>query len=356
MTPETHNKKLALVIVNFNSWSDLKECLPCVYSSDYKNFETVIIDNASTDNSAANISQYFPQATLLINEVNTGCGSGNNRGMQYALDNGFDYVLLLNSDTKIHPDTFSKLIEAAESDPHVGMVTPILNFYHSPDKIQYCGSLMDRKNFVIHHFNKISDLERTDPREIWIWGTMSLIKAEVLRKAGLYNEIYFVYCEDNEFALRVQSHGYKQIVLKNHTAYHKSHAVDIAGKKALPLYYFFYITRNEYFLWHKNLKGSARLRFKIHYLSKVLESVGHCKEDGMTDAMNVYLDALYCAWRKIYGKWQPENTAFQMPALTKKFLLSHPFLWAEILNGKIFQTIRNAFLPKKAIHSTAGDR
>lgn len=106
--------KVFIIIVNWNGLKDTLECLQSVFKQDYPNFEVIMVDNGSKDNSVQVIRNAYPQIILIENKENLGYTGGNNVGMHYAVNSGSDYVWLLNNDTVVEPDTLSKLVAAAK--------------------------------------------------------------------------------------------------------------------------------------------------------------------------------------------------------------------------------------------------
>lgn len=106
-----NHPKVYVIILNWNGLEDTLECLGSVFQMDYQNFEVLVVDNGSKDNSINFIKTKYPQVVLIENKENLGYTGGNNIGMRYALNNGADYVWLVNNDTVVMVDTLSKLID-----------------------------------------------------------------------------------------------------------------------------------------------------------------------------------------------------------------------------------------------------
>jgi len=118
-----------VIILNWNGWRNTKECLESLYESDYPNFKTILVDNGSTDDSLLRIKEWKEKNmadNLFVLETgkNLGFSGGNNRGIKYALENGADYLLLLNNDIVLQKDTISKLLSLIEKDKKIGAVFP----------------------------------------------------------------------------------------------------------------------------------------------------------------------------------------------------------------------------------------
>ncbi len=125
-------KKLYIIILNYNGWHDTKDCLASLHILKAKNIEKyiVVVDNGSTDGSVENLKSQISKLNIhkiIENGGNIGFAKGNNRGIQYALDQGADYILLLNNDTKIIMNFLPSLLRI---DADIG--SPVVKFKVSP--------------------------------------------------------------------------------------------------------------------------------------------------------------------------------------------------------------------------------
>jgi len=126
--------KVFIIILNWDNWTDTKDCLKSLENNGYPNYEVVVVDNGSTEK--FEISD--PKIKVIYNKENLGFSGGNNVGIKYALDNNADYVLLLNNDTIVNHNFLNKLVEIAEKDNKIGMVGPKIYFPDSK-KIWFAG-------------------------------------------------------------------------------------------------------------------------------------------------------------------------------------------------------------------------
>ena len=113
-----------VVVVNWNRASDTIECLKTLASSDYSNYRLLVVDNGSTDGSPDAIRAVFPAVEVIANEDNLGFARASNVGIEYASQQGADYVLLLNNDTLVNKRLLTELVTVGESDPQIGMLVP----------------------------------------------------------------------------------------------------------------------------------------------------------------------------------------------------------------------------------------
>src|SRR3989338_5520706 len=110
-------RKISIIILNWNGLKDTLACLETVFKIDYPNFDVAVVDNASSDGSASVVKERFPQAHFIQNKENLGFAEGNNVGMRVALENGADYIFILNNDTVVDKDILNAFVRAADEHP-----------------------------------------------------------------------------------------------------------------------------------------------------------------------------------------------------------------------------------------------
>ena len=214
--------KLSVIIVNYNVEYFLEQCLNSVRAASKKlEIETFVVDNNSIDNSVAMVQDKFPEVLLIANKENTGFSKANNQAIRIAKG---EYVLLLNPDTVVEEDTFSKCIEFMDTHTDAGglgiemldgkgkflpeskrgLPTPSVAFY----KIFGLSSLFPKsKKFGKYHLGYLPQNE-TNEIEI-LSGAFMLMRKTVLDKVGLLDEAFFMYGEDIDLSYRIILGGYK---------------------------------------------------------------------------------------------------------------------------------------------------
>lgn len=220
--------RVSIIILNWNSYEVTLDCLLSLRKIDYPNFEIVLVDNGSVDGSAEKLLANAPEIRLIRNATNLGFAGGCNVGIRDALHRGTDYVLLLNNDTIVAPDFLSQMVSFTESDEKIGAVSPKVLFFDHPDRLNYAGG--EQRPWRL--FPKVFGLRQLDDgrydkiREVsLLTGCAFLIKAEVVSKIGVMEEIYFHFYEDIEWSLRVLKAGYKTFYVPAAKIWHKEHYV-----------------------------------------------------------------------------------------------------------------------------------
>ncbi len=235
--------KTSIILLNWNNLSDLKECLNSLVRIDYLNYEIILVDNGSSDDSAEKIKKMFPQIIPIKNDENLGFAEGNNVGIRYAMAKGADYILLLNNDTVVEPDFLSILVRVAESDAEIGIVGPRIFFYDSKT-LWFAGGILNRKTGFTYHLGEgRQDVDQFDKiiEADFISGCAMLIKKSVLMKIGFLDKDYFNSHEDADFCLRAKNAGFKILFEPKAVIYHKL-ARSMGGRKSP--FYLYYRTRN----------------------------------------------------------------------------------------------------------------
>ncbi len=253
-------RNVFISIINFNGRDGTFKCLDSIKklnTSDFK-LNVVVIDNGSTEK--LNLPQdYLGNIPLKIiaEEKNSGFTGGHNKGIKYALGNGADYILVLNNDVTADPNLISQLIKALDINSKYAITSPKIYFakgfefhkgrYEEKDKgrvFWYAGGIMDWANVIARHRGvdevdkgQYQNREETD----FVTGACFLIKSEVFKKVGIFDNKYFLYYEDSDLSQRIKRAGYKIIYSPDAILWHNN-AVS-AGGSGSPLQDY-YISRN----------------------------------------------------------------------------------------------------------------
>jgi len=209
------NQTVAVVILNWNGGDDILDCLKSVFESTHKTLEVVIVDNGSLDGSSDAIHLRFPQTHFIVNPRNLGFAKGSNQGMEWALERGIRYVLLLNGDARVHPNTIRELLAVvfAEDDKvvacpriYLGNANSVTNrLWFASGTVKLWAGL-----FQNPAFNQPDSPRWSVPRDMeYASGCCMLIPASVLQNVGMLDEAFFAYCEDIDFSLRVRKAGFR---------------------------------------------------------------------------------------------------------------------------------------------------
>jgi len=242
--------RIAIIIVNYNGLDYLADCLNSLTSLDYpqNDYQIFFIDNASTDDSLAYVKKNFPDLKIITKDKNLGFAQGNNIGMQKAIEQGFDYVFLINQDTITDKDVLQKLVAKAESEENIAAVQPRLMLYPDKDKVNSIGNAIHYLGFGFSSGGyQLYDQSLQCKQITYASGAAVLIKTKVLEKIGLFDPDFFMYHEDLDLGWRMRMAGYKIILVPQTVVYHK-----YQFSKSIKKYYF--MERNRFICVLENYK------------------------------------------------------------------------------------------------------
>lgn len=212
---------ISIIIVSWNTRDILYDCIKSISSQTWDiDYETIAVDNASTDSSANMIKKNFPSAILIENSENRGFAAANNQGIAIAKGR---YVLLLNSDTVVLDSAISKIVFFADAHPETAVVgCRVLN----PDRsLQLtCFMFPSLLNMVLsssylYKFfpgskffgrERMTWWDRNDIREVdVVTGCFMLVRREAIRQVGMMDEQFFMYGEETDWCYRFKESGWK---------------------------------------------------------------------------------------------------------------------------------------------------
>jgi GT2 family glycosyltransferase len=211
---------VSIIIINWNGKNHLKKCFDSLEKLDYPNFEIILVDNNSSDESVEFTKKNYPRFKIIQNKRNLGFAKANNIGFKEAKGK---YILLLNNDTKVTTELLSKLVNAIKKDRRIGIIQPKIIFMGS-GKLQAGGTFLTNSGFLYHFGNwkNPNDKKYNQPKEIFSAnGSCMLARREVIEKIDLFDPDFFAYFEETDFCWRTLLAGWKIIYLPAAKVYHK---------------------------------------------------------------------------------------------------------------------------------------
>jgi hypothetical protein len=186
-------------MLNLNGKHHLEYAVPSVLKTDYSNYRLILIDNASTDDSVAWVRASQPAVHIIVNDRNLAWAGGNNVGVRHALEQGAEWVVLINNDILVDPRWLTETVKVAAADPRIGLIgfevygeylkTPREDFHAASERYQ---ELTFRDTEVIV-------------------GCALMVRADVFQQIGLFDEVYFIYGEEDDFEARARRAGYRLV-------------------------------------------------------------------------------------------------------------------------------------------------
>ena len=215
--------RAAIIIINWNGWEDTIACLHSCANLDYPDFDIIVVDNGSTNDSVARIRDAFPDLNLVEAGANLGFAGGNNIGIRIALDAGASYVWLLNNDTVVDTRALSALVDACSSDASAGAAGSKITYYDRPDVLWYAGGEFTAAGPVRHRGLDEPDIGQYDSLEEtgFITGCSLLVTARAFARVGLLYDEYFLYWEETELDWRIHAAGLRLLYAPDSVVRHK---------------------------------------------------------------------------------------------------------------------------------------
>lgn len=206
------DRTVAVIIVTFNGMKWIEKCLKSV-SDSLTSPKVYIVDNGSIDGTLGFVKNKFPEHRLIETKQNLGFGKANNIGIKHAIDEGVEYIYLLNQDAYLNRTTLSNLIAFSKSNKDYGILSPL----------QYNGN-GTKLDFNFQTIINSVDFRKCDTDEVipvdFVMAAHWLITRQCILKVGMFDPIFAHYGEDNDYCNRVRYHNLKIGIVKNVVGYH----------------------------------------------------------------------------------------------------------------------------------------
>ena len=238
-----------IVVLNYRNYEDTIECVRSIGRIDYRNLRVVIVDNASGNGSEERLRQAFPDHQVVQSGENRGFASGNNVGIRIAMDQGADYVLVLNNDTILEPNCVSILVAYAEQDALAGVMSPQLvdsEGQHDPTCTRRRPTLRElfwndgiwtnRKLQGRVRYGAAYTLDGPSEVEV-ISGACMLFRRSLVEEIGLLDESTFLYWEEFILCEKLRATGFRTALVPAARVVHKGgRSVRYIGARSIGAY------------------------------------------------------------------------------------------------------------------------
>ncbi len=256
------NKKVVVVTINYNHYKDTKICVDSINKSMYNNYSIIIIDNGSSIEDYLMLIRNYQNndnVNVIRIENNLGYVGGVNKGLDEASKLNPDYFLIMNNDTFIDKNAISELVMTAEKYKGSAIVSGKVYNMDEPDTLQYIGQYTkDEKRLIFPPYIKGEREKDTGKYEEEMELGMAddiywLLPKKIFEKVGYYSTYFFLYGEQNDYALRAKKEGFKLIYTPKAKLWHIEHLTtgkSIRDSKRVK-YWQYYSTLTLYYL-HMN--------------------------------------------------------------------------------------------------------
>ena len=213
------NKLVSIIIPTYNREREVLNCIESLFNITYPNFEILVVDNASMDNTVVSVKKQFANIRVIELSENFGASKARNEGIKYAEG---EFLCFVDSDNMVNKNFLTELVLLAESDPLIGFCGPKMYYLNDKTKIWYAGaniSLFTSKTKYIGH-NQIDRGQYDSIREVGHIPNVWLVKKDVVKKIGLIDINYSMHYEESDWAMRAKKAGYKIMFCPTSVVYH----------------------------------------------------------------------------------------------------------------------------------------
>jgi GT2 family glycosyltransferase len=252
------NDLASVIVINWNGRHYLENCLTALYAQTYTNYEIILVDNGSTDDSIAYVTSAFPEIRVVQCAENIGFAAANNLGFQNARG---AYIATLNNDTRADPEWLAELVRVMQSDVDVGMCASKMVQWYDPMTIDSAGIALSRSGIAWDRCGGMCDCA-SESQPVEIFGPCAgaaLYKRELIDQVGGYDIRFFIYLEDVDLAWRAQAAGWRCLYVPSARVLHIHSGTTVEGSASKN----YLLGRNKIWLLYKNLPR------KIEWLAPV---------------------------------------------------------------------------------------
>ena len=262
-------EKVGIILLNYCNYNLTIDCIESIRQSTYQNYEIIVVDNNSPDHSGKNLSQLEGIRFLQMKE-NLGFAAGNNRGIEVALSDGCEYMMLLNNDTVIDSNMIETLVSRADANT---VVVPKMYYFDvecRKDILWYAGGILKYKSSDgIHIGGKQEDSKQysIEGEATFATGCCMMIHRTILEKVGLLREEYFMYCEDTDYSIRLNKENIRILYVPSAKLWHK---VSSSSGGEMSKFIVYYVVRNKIYCAIVNKLG---IKTYIYIIAETLYRV-----------------------------------------------------------------------------------
>ncbi len=242
-TAAAESPRVIALVLNWRRPEDTIAAVHSLLESSWPALRVLVLDNGSSDGSAQRLKEELPgEVELLVNEKNLGFAGGNNVGIRRALDQGADFVFLLNSDARVTETTVEGLVDALTANPDAGAAGPAILSGTDPPLLESLGGTIDLRSGRIRHqgFGRpwpAPEAEDEPHRTDMINGCAFMVRRQAVDETGLMDERFFCYLEEADWCLRLAAAGWPVLLVPGQTVRHTGGASLGGTSSALRIYF-----------------------------------------------------------------------------------------------------------------------
>lgn len=248
----------SIIIVNWNAKAYLKGCFESILSQSFTDYEIILVDNASSDDSVDFVKDNFPQVQIIKNKENVGFAEGNNIGIKNSKG---EIIVLFNPDAVADKNWLSILVDTLQSSEKIAAVTGKMYYLgdkYGKDAVFCTWSKIDPYSAAPYNFHDNEPISKVD----YLSGAAIVIKRDVLEKIGLMDPDYFLYFEETDLCARMIRAGYDLMYIPDALVWHAVSPLSNSENKV------YYMERNRFRFALKNFDSIYIPIFVTYYLGE----------------------------------------------------------------------------------------
>ncbi len=284
------------IVLNWRQADVTLKCVKALRAMAEPGLDILVIDNGSGDDSVAVLEGSPLNFRLLALPENVGFASGNNRGLQIALDERYDYALLVNNDAFAAPNMLLELLEETAAD--IALLSPKITYEAEPDRIWFANSRQQRYTLDLRDTGggEVDRGQWDNSRDVdYLLGTCLLVNLPVVQQVGLLDESFFFYFEDLDWSIRLRQAGFRLRLVPNAHLLHRV-ATSTGGKDDSPLRRY-HLAYSSVIFWRRHAHLGSPLVIAIFRLASAIKMVFRLAMTGRWPVAAAYLRGLRDGWR-----------------------------------------------------------
>jgi hypothetical protein len=263
--------KVTVIVLSYNSKQYVLKCIRSILASEYKDYEVLLVDNASSDGTPEEVTSQFPMIRVIRSRINLGRTGGYNLGAKFAEGS---LILYLDQDTEISPTMLGELVEVLESSGSIGACGGKIYYYDYPSTLWSVGTYVSMLTGKTHFigYGKVDDGRYDTILNVQQHPTALMVKKQLVDAIGGYDpDLFMVYC-DADFCVRLWKTGHRIVLAPKAKLWHKvkppSTVVEHLGMKTPVMA--FLIGRNRIIFMRKNAPKANFMLFLTIFLPAYL--------------------------------------------------------------------------------------
>jgi len=278
---------LPTVLISILNWNNAEKTLACLDSlrdlaCGDKSVRVMVLDNGSAQEDYLRLQDGADPTWVKVVRVeqNLGFTGGHNVSLKAGLDEGYEFVWLMNNDATVSPGALDKLLAAMRADARCGAVSPVI---YPEDGVHFhdawgCTHDWQRRTIARAPSAEASRrMHETDAERVSLVGTAILLRMQAIREVGMLDDRLFAYYDDNEICTRLARGGWRSKVVFDAGVTHGWRKVS-----EQPLYYFYLMFRNELLFWHTHVPAPHRKLLLLKLLNQSFFNINRLRRQGLS--------------------------------------------------------------------------